>query len=85
MRKKTIEGFPMYLADILTGLSAHLWGDGYHEPAFMWLLRKEAKGDIALDIGANIGYSTLSLCKNMKKVIAIEPDDRSRKILKKIC
>lgn len=73
----------MYLSDTLTGLSAHLYGDGYHEPAFMWLLRKEAKGELALDIGANIGYSTLSLCKNMKKVIAIEPDDRSRKLLKK--
>lgn len=72
----------MYLSDTLTGLSAHLWGDGYHEPAFMWLLRKESKGKLALDIGANIGYSTLSLCKNMKKVIAIEPDKRSRKILK---
>jgi len=81
--KKNIEGFPMYLSDTLTGLSAHLWGDGYHEPCFMWLLRKEASGGLALDIGANIGYSTLSLCKNMKKVIAIEPDDRSRKILKK--
>jgi len=73
----------MYLSDTLTGLSAHLWGDGYHEPCFMWLLRKESEGDLALDIGSNIGYSTLSLCKNMKKVIAIEPDDRSRKILKK--
>jgi len=73
----------MYLSDTLTGLSAHLWGDGYHEPCFMWLLRKESEGDLALDIGSNIGYSTISLCKNMKKVIAIEPDDRSRKILKK--
>jgi FkbM family methyltransferase len=81
--RKEIEGFPMYLSDTLTGLSAHLWGDGYHEPCFMWLLRKEAQGDLALDIGANIGYSTLSLCKNMKKIIACEPDDRSRKILKK--
>lgn len=78
-----IEGFPMHLSKILTGLSAHLHGDGYHEPGFMWLLRNEAKGKLSLDIGANIGYSTLSLCKNMKKVIAIEPDDRSRKILKK--
>ena len=73
----------MFLSDTLTGLSAHLYGDGYHEPAFMYLLRKEAKGGLALDIGANIGYSTLSLCKNMKKVIAIEPDERSRKLLKK--
>jgi FkbM family methyltransferase len=81
--KKDIEGFPMFLSDTLTGLSAHLWGDGYHEPGFMWILRKEADGELALDIGANIGYSTLSLCKKMKKVIAIEPDDRSRRILKK--
>lgn len=73
----------MYLSDTLTGLSAHLYGDGYHEPAFMYLLRKEAKGKLAIDIGANIGYSTLSLCRNMDRVIAIEPDDRSRKILKK--
>lgn len=79
---RNIEGFPMYLSKTLTGLSAKLWGDGCHEPAFMWLLRKEAKGELALDIGANIGYSTLSLCKNMKRVIAIEPDDRSRKVLK---
>ncbi len=78
-----IEGFPMHLSKILTGLSGKLWGDGLHEPAFMWLLRNESKGALALDIGSNIGYSTLSLCKNMKKVIAIEPDDRSRKILKK--
>ena len=49
----------------------------------MWVLKKEAKGKIALDIGANIGYSTIYLCKNMKKVIAIEPDKRSRDILLK--
>jgi len=79
---RNIEGFPMYLSKTLTGLSAKLHGDGFHEPAFMWLLRKEAKGNLALDIGSNIGYSTLSLCKNMKRVIAIEPDDRSRKVLK---
>ena len=48
MKQLKIEGFPMYISDMLTGLSAHLWGDGYHEPAFMWLLRKEAKGDLAL-------------------------------------
>jgi FkbM family methyltransferase len=81
--KKKVDGTVMYLSEKRTGLSGHLWGTGVHEPAFMWLLRKRSKGDIALDIGANIGYSTLSLCKNMKKVIAIEPDKRSRKILKK--
>ena len=83
MVKKNIESFPMYLSDRMTGLSGYLNQDGYHEPAFMWLLRREAVGNIALDIGANIGYSTLSLCKKMDKIIAIEPDARSRKLLKK--
>jgi len=73
----------MYLLSKSTGLSSYLWGDGCHEPGFMWLLRKKSEGDLALDIGANIGYSTLSLCKNMKKVIAIEPDNRSRRALYK--
>ena len=78
-----IEEFMMYLDPLKQGISSTLWGQGYREPCFMWILRKEAKGDLGVDIGANLGYATLSLCKNMSKVIAIEPDRKSRKLLKK--
>jgi FkbM family methyltransferase len=36
---------------------------------------------LGLDVGANIGYTTLHLCRAMDKVIAVEPDPRSRKLL----
>ena len=49
----------------------------------MWILKKEVKGSLGMDVGANIGYTTLPICKNMKKVIAIEPDKRPLKLLKK--
>jgi len=78
-----IEGFKMHLDPRKRGITSTLLFQGYREPAFMWILRHEAKGDLGLDLGANIGYATLSLCKNMKKVIAIEPDKRCRKLLKR--
>ncbi len=83
MRKITIDGHKLYLSETLTGLSSYLWSGKPYEPAFMWLLKKEGVGDLALDIGSNIGYSTITLCKKMKRVIAIEPDPRSRKVLEK--
>ena len=83
MKQKTIEGFPMFLNPDDGGISGALARKGLREPCFMWLLRKEAKGDLAIDVGGNIGYTTLSLCKNMNRVVAIEPDKRSRKLLSK--
>ena len=78
-----IEGFKMHLDPKKRGISADLLVHGSREPAFMWILRKEAKGDLGVDIGANIGYATLNLCKSMNNVIAIEPDQRCRKLLKR--
>ena len=78
-----IEGFKMHLDSKKRGITSTLLAQGYREPAFMWILRSEAKGNLGVDIGANIGYATLNLCKNMKKVIAIEPDRRCRKLLKR--
>lgn len=48
----------------------------------MYLLRTEAKGGVAFDIGANIGYTTISLANQCDKVFAFEPDKRSFKLLK---
>jgi len=63
------------------GISRTLAKRGIREPCFMWILEKEACGSIGIDVGANIGYTTLHLCRNMKRVVAIEPDPRSRKLL----
>ena len=73
----------MHLDPLKRGISGALWGQGYREPAFMWILNQEAKGKLGMDLGANLGYATLHLCKKMDKVIAIEPDSRPRKLLKR--
>jgi len=75
--------FKMYLDPLKRGISGQLFGQGYREPCFMWIIKREAKGNLGLDIGANLGYVTLHLAQNMKKVIAIEPDKRPLKLLKK--
>jgi FkbM family methyltransferase len=79
-----VEGFKMYLDDEgVKGIRGVLKRDRGREPAFMWILRKEASGALGIDLGANIGYTTVSLCNNMEKVIAIEPDGRCKKSLLK--
>ncbi len=81
MITKKINGFKMFLDPTGAGISGTLTKRGLREPCFMWILQKEACGGLGLDVGANIGYTTLYLCRAMDKVIAIEPDPRSRKIL----
>ena len=80
---KQVGEFKMYLDYLKRGISSSLWGQGYREPAFMWIIKHEAKGKIGVDLGANLGYVTLHMCRNMDKIIAIEPDRRMRKLLKK--
>ncbi len=78
-----VEGFNMHIDHYKRGISSALWGQGYREPGFMWILKREAKGKLGLDIGANLGYATLHMCKGLDKVMAIEPDRRPRKLLKR--
>ena len=78
--EKEIEGFPMSLNPHDGGISSVLIKKGKREPCFMWLLRQQ-RGRYAIDCGANIGYTTLSMCKNFASVYAFEPDDRSRELL----
>ena len=81
--KKKIDNFDMYLDASGKGISATLNSYGYREPDFMWIMKTEAKGKLALDIGGNIGYTSLNLSNNVTNVISIEPDPRTRYILKK--
>ncbi len=75
--------YRMHLDPMKRGISSSLWGQGYREPCFMWILKREAKGKLGIDLGANLGYATLYMCENLNKVIAIEPDQRMRKLLKR--
>ena len=78
-----IDEFKMYIDPLKRGISSSLWGQGYREPAFMWIIENEAHGKLGLDLGANMGYATLYMSRNLDKIIAIEPDKRMRKLLKK--
>ena len=78
--KKVIEGHKMYLDPDDGGISKALVRHGFREACFMWILRHEAEG-VAVDVGANIGYCTLSLADTCEKVYAYEPDPRSYKLL----
>ncbi len=60
---------------------------GYFEPYISELMRKEVKkGDIVVDIGANIGYHTLLMARlvgEKGKVYAFEPHPDNFELLKK--
>lgn len=84
---KKIEGLNMCLNPNDNGISGVLINKGNREKAFMKILKNNIKKeDVCIDLGANIGYSTLFMCKNVGsygKVYAIEPDPRNFKILKR--
>lgn len=87
MIKKEISGFTMYLDIYDGGISQALNTGGEREKAFMEILQQEVKeGMICVDLGANIGYTTLFICKkagNNGMVYAIEPDPHNINLLKK--
>jgi FkbM family methyltransferase len=68
------------------GVSSELSIYGIHEPLMSVLISKTIReDDYVVDIGANIGYYVLiesSLLKQKGKIIAIEPNRRSFKLLK---
>lgn len=80
--ERVLSGFRMMLDPSLGGLSSTLAKVDDREQCFMWILNKEAGGKLAVDVGANIGYTTLPLCKACDHVIAIEPDPRSIGLLR---
>ena len=89
---KKIEGHRMYIHNSDPGISRTLrrfkWLRKWHrEPAFMDIIDKEAStGIVAFDLGANIGYTTLLLARNVGKdgqVYAVEPSPINFSILKK--
>jgi FkbM family methyltransferase len=83
--KKEIHGQSMLLNSKDKGLSQELLVYGIHEPFLTTLIsNKIENGAIVVELGANIGYYTLKECLLVKpygKVIAIEPDPRSRFLL----
>jgi FkbM family methyltransferase len=89
--KKRIGDHVMCLDTRDRGLSSYLLrlkpDSPEREPAFMKVLRQELRqGMAALDIGANIGYTTLAMAKlagPSGKVYAFEPEPRNFELLRK--
>ena len=85
MIKKKIEDFTMNLDLNDGGISSTLFHVGTREKAFMSLIKSVVKeGDTCIDLGSNIGYTTLFMLKNVGDsgiVYAIEPDQHNVDIL----
>lgn len=84
---RDIDGFQMYLDVNDRGLGRSLYKHGERELCFMHILNTELEeGMIAADLGANIGYTTLYMCRGVGaegSVFAFEPDPRVRPLLTK--
>lgn len=84
--RKEVLGHQVYVNLQDKGLSKELLTYRIHEPILSVLMLNEIRpGDVVVEVGANIGYYVLMECSSIKgsgKIIAIEPDSRSRKLLK---
>lgn len=81
-------GLDIWLTPERGGISPGLYYcDNGRELAFMHLIDTTVKaGVVCIDVGANIGYTTLAILKNVGKegfVYAIDPDSRNIDVLKK--
>lgn len=84
--KKNIDGFDMNLNPYDGGISGALYAQGHREKAFMGILQNTVtEGMTCLDLGGNIGYTTLYMCRgtgNSGQVYAVEPDPNSIGLLR---
>ena len=84
---KRIHNFDMILDLKSEGISRVLYHSGIREIIFMNLLHKEInEGDVCIDLGSNIGYTTLFMCEKVGgsgQVYAIEPDPYNVDLLTK--
>ena len=87
---KKFDGFSLYLDNKDPGISKtlkdpKLFKKWHREPEFMDIMESEVSiGDIAFDLGANIGYATMHLAKFVGpsgKVYAVEPSPRNFEML----
>ena len=84
LEKAQIDGHVMYLDPDDGGIGKVRLRDGAREREFMGILKEViSPDDVCLDVGANIGYTTLAMCARARKVIAVEPDPHNFRILKK--
>jgi FkbM family methyltransferase len=83
---KKFKNFTMALDPRDKGISGVLFKRGGRELAFMKVMGESLKrGDVCVDLGANIGYATLNMAHAAGedgKVYAIEPDPRNVRLLK---
>lgn len=85
MITKEIQGYQMHLDPNDGGIAQSLIQNGGREAAFMHVLREEVKdGMVCLDLGANIGYTTLPMVDRVGAtghVYAVEPDPHNLSFL----
>ncbi len=84
IRKTSING--VQLETDLSDYIGHFVYFGFADPGFERLVKLPVKGGTILDVGANIGYTALTLASNNDlPVVAFEPDPYNFSVLKKNC
>jgi FkbM family methyltransferase len=81
------ENVSMYINPSDFVVSRRIWREGEFQPRIRDYVNKNLdKGDVAIDVGANIGYFTVIMGKAVEHtgmVYAFEPNEENRQILKK--
>lgn len=85
--RTSVYDFEMLIPLKIDGIGRQLFVLRGRESDHKWMMDQEvSKGDVILDIGANIGYYALMEAKRLRgsgKVYAIEPDPRNFRFLEK--
>lgn len=85
--KRDAQGNTMLIDSSDSGVSRDIILDGVHELELTKRVRKElSKGDVVVDVGANIGYYALIEAKSVSetgKVYAVEPERSNFELLEK--
>lgn len=83
---RDINGFRMHLDLEDGGISRIIAAKGGREEGFMYVLNREIReGMVCLDLGANIGYATLPMCRWVGAsgfVYAVEPSSQNLSLLR---
>lgn len=84
----SIRGHQLVLADAATPPAPWMIAGKHDDVVMQWIDRFLWPGDVAIDVGAHVGYFTVAMARRVGvegRVFAFEPDDGNRALLSANC